>query len=107
MIHDGTDDQSIIIGELFGTQSHKVVGSISSSGKSMLIDYKKQYYTGTVEFVASIKYGRVNPDCQSWLDNDLIISPINANINCTWIITKQFGTYITLDFKTIEVKPMQ
>ena len=105
MIHDGSDDQSIIIGKLFGTQSHKVVGSISSSGKSMLIDYKKQYYTGTVEFVASIKYYKINHDCQSWLNKNTLMSPNNPKINCSWVITRKFGSYITLDFKFIEVKP--
>ena len=96
----------MLIGELFGTPNHKVVKSISSSGKTMFIDFKKpdDYYT--VEFVASIKYNKINPDCQSWLDSNILISPNNPSINCSWIITKKFGSYITLDFKFIEVKPM-
>ena len=72
----------------------------------MLIDFTKHPYDGTVEFVAFIKYNKINPDCQSWLNNNIIISPYNPNINCSWIITRKFGSYITLDFKFIEVKPI-
>ena len=106
LVYDGPDDKSMLIGELFGTPNHKVVKSISSSGKSMFINFQKQLYYGTVEFVASIKYNKINPDCQSWLDNNILMSPNNQNINCSWIITRKFGSYITLDFKFIEVKPM-
>ena len=94
----------MLIGELFGTPYHKVVKSISSSGKSIFIDFKKQYKWGTVEFVASIKYNKINPDCQSWLDNNVLMSPNHPNINCSWLITRKFGSYITLDFKFFEVK---
>ena len=99
----------MLIGELFGTPSHKVVKSISSLGKSILINFKKQSvqlnsYFGTVEFVATIKYKENIPDCQSWLDNNTLISPNNPSINCSWIITRKFGSYITLDFNFIEVK---
>ena len=96
----------MLIGELFGTQNHKVVNSISSLGKSILIDFKKQDQYGTVEFVAFIKYNKITPDCQSWLDNNILISPYNPNINCSWIITRKFGSYINLDFNFIEVKPI-
>ena len=96
----------MLIGLLFGTPNHNVVKSISSLGKSMLIDFKKQSTYETVEFVAFIKYNKMNPDCQSWLDNHMIMSPNNPNINCSWIITRKYGSYITLDFKFIEVKPV-
>ena len=95
----------MLIGELFGTPNHKIVKSISSTRKSMFIDFNKHYY-GTVEFVASIKYNKINSDCQSWLDNNVLISPNNPNINCSWIITTKFGSYITLDFRFIVVKPI-
>ena len=95
----------MLIGELFGTPNHKILKSISSSGKSMFIDFKKQSY-GTVEFVASIKYNKINPDCQSWLENGILMSPNHPNINCSWLITRQFASYITLDFRYIEVNPM-
>ena len=96
----------MLIGELFGTPAHSVVKSISSSEKSMFIDFKRTEKFGTVEFVASIKYNKINPDCQSWLDNNVLISPNNPNINCSWIITRKYGSYITLDLKFIEVKLM-
>ena len=90
------------IAELFGTPNHEVVKSISTSGKAMFIDYKKE--DATVEFIASIKYNKIYPDCQSWLENNILMSPNNPNINCSWIITRTFGTYITLDFSFLEVK---
>ena len=105
LIYDGTDKKSKLIGEVFGTSNHKVVKSISSLGKSIFIDFKKQDW-GTVEFVATIKYNKIIPDCQSWLGKDILMSPFNPNINCSWIITRQFGSYITLDFNFIEVKRM-
>ena len=94
----------MLIGELFGTPNHRIMKSISSLGKSIFIDFKKQFWVGTVEFVAFIKYNKINPDCQSWLNNNILMSPNNPNINCSWIITRKFGSYITLDFKFIEVK---
>ena len=75
----------------------------------MFVDFKKQHYAGTwkmAKFVASIKYNKINPDCQSWLDNNVLMSPNYPNINCSWIITRKFGSYITLDFSFIEVNPM-
>ena len=96
----------MLIGELFGTPNHKVVKSISSSGKSIFIDFKKQFKHGTVKFGASIKYNKINPDCQSWMGIDILMSPNHPYINCSWLITSQFGSYITLDFNFIEVKPM-
>ena len=106
MVYEGPDDKSILIGELFGTPSYNVLKSISSLGKSMLIHFKKIYEYGTVEFVATLTYNKINPDCQSWLDNNILISPYNPNINCSWIITRKFGSYITLDFKFIDVSPI-
>ena len=102
----------MLIGELFGTTPyHKILKSISSSGKSIFIDFKKMdlgwgWNSGTIEFVASIKYNKINSDCQSWLDNNVLMSPNYPNINCSWLITRKFGAYITLDFNFIEVKPM-
>ena len=93
----------MLIGEVFGTSSHKVVKSISSLGKSMLIEFRKQYLF-IVEFLATIKYNKINSDCQSWLNNNILMSPNNPNINCSWIITRKFGSYITLAFSLIEVE---
>ena len=104
LVYDGPDDKSSIIGEAFGSPNHKFVKSISSLEKSMFIDFKKQFWE-TLEFVAFIKFHKINSDCQSWLNNNMLMSPNNPNINCSWIITRKFGSYITLDFKFIEVKP--
>ena len=95
----------MLISEVFGSPYHKYVKSISSTEKSIFIDFNKQYFWGTVEFVATIKYNKIIPDCQSWLDKNILISPNNPNINCSWIITREFGSYITLYFNYIEVKP--
>ena len=80
----------------------------------MFIDFKKKFWESntwygifpTVELVASIKYNKIIPDCQSWLDGNVLISPNDPNINCSWIINRKFGSYITLDFIFIEVKPI-
>ena len=109
LVYDGPDDKSMLIGELFGTPNHKVVKSISSSGKSMFIDLPKKHMSmdswhDTAEFVASIKYSKINPDCQSWLDGNILMSPNHPSMNCSWLITRKFGSYITLDFRFIEVK---
>ena len=108
LVYDGPNDKSMLIGELFGTTSNK---SISSSGKSMFIDFRKQasLNSATINaFVASIEYKKINSTCQSWLDldNNVIMSPIHSHINCHWLITRKFGYYITLQFSYIEVKPM-
>ena len=97
----------MLIGELFGTPHHEVVKSISSLGKYILIDFKKlnKFGFSPVEFAASFKYNnKLDSDCQSWLEgNDVLMSPNNPNINCSWIITTKFGSYITLAFSYLEV----
>ena len=103
MVYDGLNDKSMLIGELFGTPEHTVVKSISSSGNSMFIDFKKIHYDALeLEFAASIKYNKINSDCQSWLESNVLMSP-NQNINCSWLITRQIGSYITLIFSYMEV----
>ena len=94
----------MLIGELFGTPSHNITKSISSSGRIMIIDFNRGHDYTIVEFSASIKYNKMNPNCQSWMNESTLISPNNPNINCSWIITRVFGSYITLDFRFIEVK---
>ena len=109
LVYDGPDEKSMLIGEVFGTPNHKIVKSISSTGKSIFIVFKKQYLLGNVEFLAIIQYNKINPDCQSWLNNNILMSPNNPNnpnINCSWIISRKYGSYITLDFKFIKVKPI-
>ena len=113
LVYNGPDEKSMLIGKVFGTPNHKIVKSISSTGKSIFIDFKQhriQFISGniydwfTVEFLAFIKYNKINPNCQSWLNNNILMSPNDPNINCSWIITRQFGSYITLEFDFIEVK---
>ena len=111
MVYEGPDDKSKLISEVFGTPSHKVVKSISSLGNSIFIDFKKyggleQSENGIVRFEAFIKYNKINLDCQFWLNNTILMSPINPKINCSWIITTKLGSYITLDFDFIEVNPI-
>ena len=75
----------------------------------MYIDFKKQFNLGSnakSEFKASIKYKKINFDCQTWLDKEkkIIMSPnYPNNINCSWLITSYFGSYIILNFTFIEV----
>ena len=104
MVYDGSDDKSMLIGEVFGDPNlNKIVKTISSSGKSMFIDLKKQSYWGTVRFLASIKYNKIMSSCQSWLDVEkhILMSPNNySNIDCSWLISSNFGSYIMLNIKT-------
>ena len=100
----------MLIGEVHGNSNHKLTKSISSSGKALFIDFKKQDYWGTVEVFAAIKYKKMNSDCQTWinLEKKLLMTPINLNtynnsIDCNWLITAYFGSYITLNFAFIDV----
>ena len=106
MIYDGPNDHALLIGQIFGTSSNQIFRSISSSGSSIFIKFKKRYSVGTAAFVASIKYSKISMDCQSWLDlnNNLLMSPNYPDIDCSLHITKKFGSYITLEFSYIEVK---
>ena len=79
----------------------------------MFIDFKMQHsvYSGSgIEFEASIKYNKINLDCQSWMDltnNIFMSSPSHQTINCSWLITGTFGSYITLYFNFIEVNNLR
>ena len=88
---------------------NELLKSISASGKSMFIDLRKQFEfeTENFKFVALIKYKKINLDCQTWLNikNNTLISPNHPNsINCSWLITSNFRSYIILNFEFIEVK---
>ena len=96
------------IGEVYGNSNNKILKSISSSGKTMLIDFKSQFewWDENLGFTALIKYNKINHDCQNWLDvntNILKSSNHSNNTNCSWLITANFGYYIILNFKFIEV----
>ena len=65
-----------------------------------------QYLFENVKLIALIKYKKINDECQTWVDintNILMSSNHPNNINCSWLITANFGFYIILDFKFIEV----
>ena len=97
------------IGEVYGNSNNNLWKSISSSGKTLFIDFKKQFQefiSQKTEFEVSIKYNKIMSACQSWLDvnSNILTSPNPLNsTNCTWLITSNFGSYIILNFKFIEV----
>ena len=99
------------IGEVYGHSYNKLLKSISSSGKSMFINFINnvpdvQYLFDNVKLIALIKYKKINDECQTWFDintNILMSSNHPNNINCSWLITANFGFYIILNFKFIEV----
>ena len=101
------------IGEVYGSSNNKlfaVLKSISSSGRSMFINFKNQVVRNddieNSTLTALIKYKKINHDCQTWLDinaNILTSSDHSNNTNCSWLITAKFGSYIILNFKFIEV----
>ena len=96
------------IGEVYGNANNRLLKSISTSGKSIFIDFKKQHYVynENAQFAALFKYKKINIDCQTWLDvnTNILMSPNPpSNTNCSWLITSNFGSYIILDFTFIEV----
>ena len=100
----------MLIGEVYGNSNNKLTKSISSSGIALFIDFKKEGHVGNVEVLAAIKYKKMNSDCQKWIDLEInvLMTPINLNtydnsINCNWLITAYFGSYITVKFTFIDV----
>ena len=87
------------IGEVYGMfdevngQSYdKLLKSISTTGKSIFIVFNKLFdpwYVGwgpIAEFEASIKFKKINLDCQNWLNKNktILMSPDNQNkTDCT------------------------
>ena len=95
------------IGEVYGNSNNKLSKSITSSGKTLFINFKKQdkFENERTEFEVSIKYTKIM-SCQNWLDVDtnILTSPNHSNnTNCAWLIASKFGYYIILNFKFIEV----
>ena len=77
------------IGEVYGNANNRLLKSISTSGKSIFIDFKKQHYVynENAQFAALFKYKKINIDCQTWLDvnTNILMSPNPpSNTNCTW-----------------------
>ena len=112
-VHDGPDEQSQKIGEIYGiygsTNNGKIVKSFSSSGGSMFIDFKKQFDWGEIELESSILYKNIADGCETWLDikENFLVSPdYPNNINCSWLITAKFRSYIILNFEFVEVNTL-
>ena len=111
----------MLIGEVHGNSNNKLTKSIASSGKALFIDFKKQHNTVytqqgvevsylIVEVLVKIKYKKMNSYCQTWFDleNNVLMTPADLNaynksINCNWLVTANFGSYITLKFAFIDV----
>ena len=101
------------IGEVYGKPSYsKLLKSISSTVKTMFIEFKKVYFKpfedegANVSLIASINYKKINFDCQTWLDvkrNVLMSLTYPINTTCSWLISSKFGSYITLNFTYVEV----
>ena len=96
------------IGEVYGNSKNKLVKSISSSGKSIFIDFKISHdevmADDNLNFKALIKYKKINFDCQRWLDveKNILMSPnYTNNINCSWLITSNLDYNIILNFTFI------
>ena len=107
-MYDGTPEQHIKINEVYGNSDNKLLKSISSSGETLFIDFKKQnkWQNEKAEFEAFIKYNKFISACKNWLDvkTNILTSPNDPNTtNCSWLITANFGSYIVLNFKFIEV----
>lgn len=107
-VYDGLHEQHMKINEIYGNSYNKRLKSISSTGKSMFIDFKYQYeYSDeNLNLIALIKYKKFNFDCQTWLDanKNILMSPNSpSNTNCSWMLSANFGSYIILNFTFIEV----
>ena len=107
-MYDGIHEQHMKINEIYGNSYNKLLKSISSTGKSMFIDfnYQYEYSDENLNFIALIKYKKFNFDCQTWLDADenILMSPdTTSKNNCSWMLSADFGSYIILDFTFIDV----
>ena len=107
-IYDGPNEISMKIGEAYGNSNNKLLKAISSSGKSMFIEFKTHmevWFNQNAKFTALIKHNKINFDCQTWIDikKNILMSPNHPSINCSWLITANVGSYIALNFKFIEV----
>ena len=102
---------------MFGKRHPDLLKSISSTRSSLLIAFNTFKFilfdlNGASHLIikASIKYNKIDPNCQKWLNytNKFFLSPnypnkYNNNIKCTWLISAKFGSYLELAFKFIEV----
>ena len=99
------------IGEVYGLKNkNKKWKSISSSGM-MFIQFQNTVVRNTfdekTELMALIKYNRYLSECQTWLDfeRSTLMSPetYGDNVNCSWLLSTDFGSYIILHFDHLHV----
>ena len=114
-IFDGSDQRAMKIGEIYGNSDNREWRSISSTSKMMYIEIKKVYKPMNsadaklpiAKLKALIKYNNFIPYCQNWLNqtNNTLRSPdANAtNLNCSWLLSAKFGSYIILHIDHIHV----
>ena len=112
-IFDGSDKSAMKIGEVYGNSRNRKMKSISSSGM-MFIHFRKEHSGSTIaygdtkaELKAIIKYNKFVSECQIWLDlkSSILKSPdkYENNLNCSWLLSSNFGSYINLIFNNIYV----
>ena len=97
------------IGVVYGMKDkNKKWKSISSSG-SMFINFEKKRKDKShekTEAIALIKYNKL-PECQTWLEleKNTLMSPdtYGKNLDCSWLLSSNFGSYIILHFDHIYV----
>ena len=117
VVFDGPNRNSKEIGKVFGKRHPDLLKSISSTESSLQIAFNTittlfflEIGTSHLIIKASIKYNKIDSNCQKWLNytSKFLLSPnypnqYNNNIKCTWLISAKFGSYLELTFKFIEV----
>ena len=108
MIYDGSDDKAMLIGEAYGNSNNMQWKSISSTFRTMFIVFQKlKNNDGPTIAEVRVKYNTFIPQCQNWFDkkNNTLKSPnkYDNNLNCTWLFSYNFGSYIKLKFDYIHV----
>ena len=110
-IFDGPNRAAMKIGEVYGLKdANKKWKSFSSSGM-MFIEFEKKVFRNEfnekTELMALIKYNKYLPKCQTWLDfeRNTLMSPetYEDNVNCSWLLSTDFGSYIILHFDHLHV----
>ena len=110
-IFDGPNRMATKIGEVYGIKDkNKKWKSISSSGM-MFINFEKRRIKDEshekTELRALIKCNEYIPECQTWLEleKNTLMSPdtYGNNLDCSWLLSSNFGSYIILHFDHIYV----
>ena len=96
------------IGEVYGNSNNMEWKSISSTVRTMFIVFQKFINNdGPTIAEVRVKYNNFIPDCQNWFDpkNNTLKCPdkYDNNLNCTWLFSYNFGSYIKLKLDYIHV----